>query len=334
MPLKISILIPVRNGAQFLKECLDSIIGQTYTNWELIIVNDNSTDSTEQILQDYQRQDSRIQYYTNTGIGIIEALKLAYIKSSGQLITRMDADDIMFPTKIELMALKLKETGKGFVAVGLVEYFPKDGVGEGYLNYQEWLNKLTLAENNFDELYRECVIPSPSWMMYRDDFEKIGMFDSEMYPEDYELCFRMYKFGLKIASIPQVIHRWRDYSTRTSRTDDNYADNFFLKLKMHYFLKEHHKVGRPLLIWGAGNKAKELAQYLINKQIEFSWATNNSKKIGKDIYGKILITDKAIFELDNPQLLVAIRHKETSSEIKKVLDSKNLAPNLDYFFLS
>ena len=332
--MKVSILIPVRNGEQFLKECLDSIVGQTYANWELIIVNDHSADGTEEILNKFQNQDLRISFYNNKGKGIIDALKLAYSKSSGELITRMDADDIMLPEKLELMVQKLQESGKGNVAVGLVEYFAENGVGEGYTKYQDWLNQLTLAEKNFNEIYRECVIPSPSWMVHREDFEKIGAFNSNIYPEDYELTFRMYKNGLKVASIAKVIHKWRDYSTRSSRTDPHYSDNFFLPLKMKYFMELHRDSNRPLEVWGAGNKGKELAKYLIEQNIEFEWACNNPNKIGKDIYGKILISDKEIFNRENPQILIAIRNDKATGQIKKVFDSKNLTPNLDYFLLS
>ena len=331
---KVSILIPVRNGEQFLEECLKSIIDQTYTDWELIVVNDHSTDGTEKILESYSKEDNRISYFNNKGKGIIDALKLAYSKSSGELITRMDADDIMMPNKIELMADKLQEKGKGFVAVGLVEYFAENAVGEGYSYYQEWLNKLTVSETNFEELYRECVVPSPSWMVWQTDFEKLGKFDSEIYPEDYELCFRMYSAGLKIAGIPEIIHRWRDYSTRTSRTDANYADNFFLPLKMKYFFQIHRDTNRPLVIWGAGKKAKEVAKHLIEINEEFDWATNNPNKIGKDIYGNILISDQEVLSIENPQILIAIRNKADANQIKKELDSKNLTPNSDYFFLS
>ncbi|MGB1040005.1 MAG: glycosyltransferase family 2 protein [Flavobacteriales bacterium] len=332
--MKVSILIPVRNGEQFLKECLDSVLNQTFKDWELTIVNDNSSDSTEDILKEYQIQDSRIRYYTTKGKGIINALQLAYSYSSGELITRMDADDIMLPEKLELMVQKLQESGKGNVAVGFVEYFAENGVGEGYKKYQDWLNELTLSEKNFNEIYRECVIPSPSWMIYREDFEKIGGFNSDIYPEDYELTFRMYKYGLKVASITKVIHKWRDYSTRTSRTDPHYSDNFFLPLKMKYFIELHRDSNRPLEVWGAGNKGKELAKYLIEQNIEFEWACNNPNKIGKDIYGKILISDKEIFNRENPQILIAIRNDKATEQIKKVFDSKNLTPNLDYFLLS
>lgn len=332
--MKVSILIPVRNGEEFLAECIESIVNQTYTNWELIIVNDHSTDKTKDILLEYQSLNSSIKVLENKGKGIISALQTAYDNCQGNFITRMDADDIMMPNKLELMANKLQEKGVGFVAVGLVKYFAENGVGEGYFNYQEWLNKLTLTERNFEEIYRECVIPSPSWMMHRADLDTIGGFNSDIYPEDYELTFRMYKQGIKVASIPEVIHKWRDYSTRTSRTDPHYSDNFFLPLKMKYFMELHRDIERPLELWGAGNKGKEMARFLIKNGIEFEWACNNPNKIGKDIYGKILISDKEIFTRENPQILIAIRNEAATTQIKKVFYSKNLTPNLDYFLLS
>lgn len=332
--MKVSILIPVRNGDPFLQECLDSILNQTYSDWELIIVNDHSTDNTAAVLKEYSEKDSRITIWANQGKGIIAALQLGYAKSRGELITRMDADDIMKVDKISLMVKKLQEKGKGFVAVGLVEYFAENGIGDGYFYYQEWLNKLTVNETNFDEIYKECVVPSPSWMMFKEDFEKIGRFDSTVYPEDYELAFRMMKHQLKIASIPQVIHFWRDYSTRTSRTDEQYSDNFFLPVKMKYFFELHRDSSRELTLWGAGKKGKELAAFLIEQNQDFSWVTNNPNKIDKDIYGKKLESEKRLLKKIGPQILIAIRNKEAQKEIKKALDSMNQTPNTDYFFLS
>ncbi len=170
--------------------------------------------------------------------------------------------------------------------------------------------------------------------MYKEDFEKIGRFDSTVYPEDYELAFRMMKHQLKIASIPQVIHSWRDYSTRTSRTDEQYSDNFFLPVKMTYFFELHRDSARELTLWGAGKKGKELAAFLIEQNQDFSWVTNNPNKIGKDIYGKKLESEKRLLKKIGPQILIAIRNKEAQKEIKKALDSMNQRPNTDYFFLS
>lgn len=330
---RVSIITPVKNGAQFLVECLDSIVNQTYQNWELIIVNDNSTDETQSILEEYAKQDNRIVVLQNKGKGIIEALQTGYAKSIGEFITRMDADDIMTLNKLELLTKKLIENEKRHLATGFVNYFSETELGQGYFNYQEWLNGLSQTESNFDDIYKECVIPSPCWMVYRDDFEASGGFNSNLYPEDYELIFRFYKQGLKVVTVKEVIHHWRDYATRTSRTDSNYTDNYFIQLKMNYFLELDYDNSRELELWGAGKKGKEVARFLIEKEIKFDWLSNNDKKIGKEVYGVILKDSISVLEKGRPQILIAVGSMDYNREIKKALNSKNLKPNVDYFFL-
>src|SRR5687768_4427435 len=103
-PELISILIPFRNAEKYLPACLDSICTQTETQWQVLAVNDHSTDNSAQIVQEYAQKDPRFQMLHNPGEGIIAALRAALAQSTGELITRMDADDIMMPTK--LAALK------------------------------------------------------------------------------------------------------------------------------------------------------------------------------------------------------------------------------------
>jgi glycosyltransferase involved in cell wall biosynthesis len=330
---RVSIITPVKNGAQFLVECLDSIVNQTHQNWELLIVNDSSTDETQSILEEYAQQDNRIVVSQNKGKGIIDALITGYEKSAGEFITRMDADDIMTPNKLELLTKKLIEKGKGYLATGFVNYFSETELGQGYFNYQEWLNGLSQTESNFDDIYKECVIPSPCWMVFREDFEASGGFNSNLYPEDYELTFRFYKQELKVVAVKEVIHHWRDYATRTSRTDSNYADNYFIQLKLNYFLELDYDNSRELELWGAGKKGKEVARFLIEKGIEFDWLSNNDKKIGKEVYGVILKDSISALEIVTPQILIAVGSMDYNREIKKALNSKNLKPNIDYFFL-
>ena len=119
----------------------------------------------------------------------------------------------------------------------MVKYFSEKELGNGYKNYETWLNSLTSKGLNFNEIYKECVIPSPCWMVHREDLEKVNNFESKIYPEDYDLAFRFYQIGLNCIKSNKVLHMWRDYPNRTSRTNPNYADNSFLKLKINYFLK-------------------------------------------------------------------------------------------------
>jgi len=304
--LEISVLIPVRNGELFLEECLNSIVHQTFCDFEVIIVNDYSTDGTARILSNFEKKDPRFSWYENSNRGIIGALQLALSKSSGRCITRMDADDIMETDKLETMHRQLCAFGEGYVALGLVKYFSEKGVGNGFKKYENWLNNLSKNGSNFDDSYKECVIPSPCWMLHASDLTKIGGFDLNRYPEDYDLAFRMKKAGIKVIPAQKVLHFWRDYASRTSRIDENYADNSFLRLKLDYFLELDRDEKKELVLWGAGKKGKRLAQMLIGQKLEFIWVTNNEKKVGKAIYNQWIVHQKVLGELKGCQILVSI----------------------------
>ncbi|MCK0159481.1 glycosyltransferase [Allomuricauda sp. F6463D] len=329
---KVSIIIPFKNTAHFLPECLDSIIDQTYTAWEVLAVNDHSTDKSFELLSTYSNKDNRIKVFNNKGSGIIPALQTGYSHSGGSFVTRMDSDDIMKPERLEVMINTLIENGTGHISVGQVQYFSNRGISNGYERYEQWLNRLTSRGNNFDEIYKECVIPSPCWMAYREDFEKSGGFQPNRYPEDYDLTFRFYEQGLKIIPCDQILHLWRDYDTRTSRTHEHYAQNYFLDIKLHYFLKLNYKTSRPLVIWGAGFKGKKIAKGLINKGLEFIWLCDNPKKIGKSIYGVELVHFEALQDLDNPQSIITVANEAAQKEIRVYFSKLGQSPMEDYFF--
>ena len=92
---KISIIIPVYNGEEFLKRCLDSIIVQTYQNWELIIVNDGSTDKTKDIIEEYIEKDKRIVVINKDNSGVSDSRNIGIDYSTGDYITFVDADDFL-----------------------------------------------------------------------------------------------------------------------------------------------------------------------------------------------------------------------------------------------
>ncbi len=322
--MKISILLPVFNTEDYLSECLDSILAQTETDWELLAINDFSTDGSWDILQRYQQRDVRIRALQNKEKGIIPALRLAYAESKGQLITRMDSDDIMTSDKLKQLKALLQFYGKGHLATGFVQYFAEDELKEGYQKYEQWLNGLTANASNFSEIYKECVIPSPAWMLQREDLDACGAFNPNTYPEDYDLCFRFYEQELKVVSTPQVLHHWRDYATRTSRTDAHYSDNRFLSLKLQYFLRLDRQATQPLCLWGAGRKGKKIAQALSKRGIEFQWFCDTVTKIGKDIYGVRLQPYQALARLQQPQIIVAVAAPDAQTDIRAFLEANKL----------
>ena len=285
----VSILVPFKNTEAFIAECINSILDQTYSNWETIFIDDNSDDNSYSIVEKHAKTDARIKVYKNNHSGIIEALKTAYKHSSGSYITRMD-------------------------------------------RYESWLNSLTVQGRNYSEIYKECVIPSPCWMLHRSDFEACNGFNSEIYPEDYELTFRFYKANFTCIPCDKVLLHWRDYSTRTSRTHEHYAENSFLDLKVKYFIELNYDASRPLAIWGAGHKGKTLAKILLKQNIPFYWICDNPKKIGKHIYDQELFNFDYLAELKNPQSIVTVANTKAQEEITRYFETQNMQTMIDYFF--
>ncbi len=315
----ISIIIPFKNTVHFLPECIDSIRKQRHENWEVLAVNDKSNDDSNELMYQYSAQDTRIKVFQNSGTGIIPALQTAYGHAKGNFITRMDSDDVMKPQRLSVMVNALKSHGQGYVSVGQVKYFSDRGISDGYNRYEKWLNELTSQGTNYSEIYKECVIPSPCWMVHRQDFENCRGFTPNRYPEDYDLTFRFYEKGLKVIPCDEVLHLWRDYDTRTSRTHEHYAQNYFLDIKMHYFLKLDYDTTRPLVVWGAGFKGKTVAKKLLEKNISFTWLCDNPNKIDKKIYGKEMKHFSTMKELEKPQSIITVANEQAQVEITNYL---------------
>ncbi|MDB4106986.1 glycosyltransferase family 2 protein [Bacteroidia bacterium] len=309
--------MPVKNAGQYLKPCLNSIVAQTYTDWELIAINDSSHDGSEEVLEEYAEKYSNIVTYDSSGAGIVKALQLAFKLSSGDSVHRMDADDLMPPNKLELMFEALEI---GSIVTGMVSYFCDEReVGEGFSKYTNWLNGLMESGDFWRDVYLECPIPSSAWLTNRVDFERIGGFESSLMPEDYDLSFRVLKHKLKVIRLNKVVHHWRDSETRTSRNVEQYFPIAYLPLKVRYFIEIDRNINKELLLWGAGKKGKIIAKLLIEKGIDFKWVTNNNKKKGVNIYGKILESSSEA-GFSNSQIVLAI---SSPSDKKEVLDILN-----------
>jgi len=321
--------MPVKNTGTFLHDCLNSIINQDLSDWELLAVDDHSTDDSFKVLQEYSKKDKRIKIFKNNETGIIAALRLALKMSKGEYITRMDSDDIMVLNKLQ--SLKDALTNQNDLAIGLVEYFSHNNtLGEGYKKYAEWLNTLTSSQQNFSEIYKECVVPSPCWMMHKNTLEKCGAFDNNIYPEDYDLCFRMRRSKLKIKTTNSINHRWRDYAERTSRNDQNYAQNSFIPIKMKYFIEDDLDPNFELVVWGAGKKGKAIVKILMNNNIEFKWVCNNEKKIGTTIFNQLLSHPDNLEDEGRFQIIVAVAQPKAKTEIRNQINT--MTDSRPFFF--
>ena len=325
--------MPVKNSQPFLEECLTSIRAQTYADWQLIAVDDHSSDDSPAILKATALLDERIKVIQNEGNGIIDALSSGYAISNGDFITRMDADDIMPKDKLQHMLNHLPTAGDPALVTGKVEYLDDGTLADGYKKYAAWLNHQVDDKKQFKEIYKECVVPSCCWLMSRANFDRLGAFAGLSYPEDYDLCFRCYDAGFKISYADEVVHYWRDHPERTSRTSPVYLDNTFLPLKINWFLKIDYNPTKNLILWGAGKKGKKIAQLLIAQKTPFLWVCNNPKKIGHNIYGQTLHEiPEELNSLSCSQLIIAVADPEAQKAISTSLAEQPNTPDQVFWF--
>ena len=331
----VSIIMAVKDTAPFLPKCLTSILGQSYHNWELIAVNDHSTDHSLQILQEFAAKDRRIRLFDSPGQRLIPALKEGFKRSLGILINRMDSDDWMPSDKLASMVSEWLRYGIGFVIAGGTQHFVDEGdVGAGFKRYDQWLNQLAKSNSHFQQIYQECVIPSHCWIIHRDDLSAAGAFEPEVYPEDYDLCFRFYRSGYKIVGIDKVLHFWRDRSNRISRTLEEYRDNRFFAMKLKYFYELDRDRRRPLVVWGAGRNGKDFIKELSKYEESIHWVCDNENKIGKNIFGIIIAHYDQIITFNNPQILIVVSAPEGKIEISKYLERTGKKPVKDFWFFT
>lgn len=332
---RVTIIMAAKDTAQYLPACLDSIIAQTYTDWELIVANDHSTDGTPQILEEYAAKDSRIRVIHSERHLLIPTLKEAYALRRGTLINRMDSDDKMPDYKLQVLVDEWDKYGKGHIIAGGTEHFVDEGeVGEGFLKYEQWLNDVARKSAHYEQIYQECVIPSHCWLIHKDDFEKVDGFEPEIYPEDYDLCLRFYKEGLKVIGIDYILHYWRDRSNRISRTWHCYKDNRYFDLKLRYFYEIDRNKKRPLVLWGGGRNGKDMAKLLQEKGDTFHWVCDNERKIGKDIYGVRMEHYDKIGEFENPQIMIVVTSPDGKKAIHKQLLDWGKKPVEDFWFFA
>ncbi len=324
---KLSIITPVKNAASWLAECIESGLKQDFGDWEWLWVDDHSEDDSAAIIRQFAAQDRRITLQPNPGQGILPALQKALQLASGEYITRMDADDLMPAGRLQKMVSMLAEAPEKTVLTGKVCYFSDKELSEGYRNYQRWLNETLLNQRHWQNIYRECVVASPNWMMRRAELIAIKGFDQLSYPEDYDLVFRWYQHGFELKMLDELTLLWREHSRRTSRLSENYAQESFFNLKIQRFLELDYS-HKTLCVWGKGPKARLTTEVLKRNKVPYVHLDLKAEP-AKDI-----LHYKATARFKNPQVLVAVYPPPSQmAKLEKYLQSLNLQPGKQYWFL-
>ncbi|MCC5796254.1 MAG: glycosyltransferase family 2 protein [Methylophaga sp.] len=210
----LSVIMPVYNGDKYLCEAIDSVLCQSYSNFEFIIINDGSTDKSSQIIRDYAKKDARIKVIDQDNRGLIYSLNQGINQSSSEIIARMDADDICHPERFK-MQLDYLEKNPNVVALGsLVNLI--DSEGDTISDF----NRNT-SHSEIDKQHMRGVgggIVHPSAMIRRSALLQVGLYD-DLFPhaEDLDLWLKLAEIG-ELANISECLLRYRQHSESIGHT--------------------------------------------------------------------------------------------------------------------
>lgn len=200
----VSIVIPVHNGEKYIRESLDSCLGQTYEDIEVIVVDDKSEDKTLSILQEYQQKDQRVKVIPvekQNGLGNV--INIGIKQSKGKYIARMDADDIMYRDRIAQQSQYLESNPNCVAVGGQIDIIDFNSDIIGHREYSQ--NDQDLKKNRF--LFQPFA--HPAVMLRKATLEEVGLYPENLWKiEDVKLFLILSTKG-EFANLPDTVLKYR-----------------------------------------------------------------------------------------------------------------------------
>ncbi len=328
---KVSVLLPIYNASNCLHIAVESILEQTLTDFELILINDGSTDGSPQIMAHYAKQDDRIILISTPHQGIAHALNRGLEIAQAPFVARMDADDFSYATRLEKQ-YKMLENDPSLGLVGcLVNYGGEIDTQAGYARYVDWINGLVTWQDISLNRFIESPIAHPSVMFRASCVREFGGYKTSAVPEDYELWLRWMDRGIKMAKVPEVLFQWNDPPGRLSRIHPNYKDVAFASVKaeyLHRWLAKKNPYHPQIMIWGAGRKSRRRSDLLLAHGCEVTAYID--LKAAPPIHGIPVFPYTALPELAPGFLVSFVNNRGARDEIAVYLQKVGWKAGKDY----
>ncbi len=274
--MKVSVITPVYNGSQTIKESINSILNQTYKNIELIIINDGSTDDSENIIKSVN--DSRIKYYKIKNSGSpARPRNFGIKKSTGDFIAFCDQDDVWYPEKIEKQIksynLSNNKSKIGIIATSANVIDKKNNVIDTFLRKLEYIP----SPESYKKILLTNYITTCSVIVPRKIFNEVGFLDENLVGvDDFDLWLRITKkYGVLV--LPDILCAWRNLpqslssnKTKLYLENEKIFDKLELTDKDDYIKLGHKKNLNRILISGILNKDYISSDLAIKKISHYS----------------------------------------------------------------
>ena len=250
----ISVVMPAFNAELYIAESIQSILEQSFDDFELIIIDDASTDKTLDILNEYVKKDSRIRVFSNEkNLGIAGNRNLGVSLALGKYLAWQDADDVSLPYRLEQQHQFLETHPEVGIVGGYLELFSGDDI-RGVRRY---------AEGDFalrTSMFKYSPIAQPAAMIRKDVLDRVGIYDLSYPPaEDLDMTFRIGMLS-KLANIPKILIRYRVSETSATGKSLKTMELNTLRIRRKYLFKTPYQASVMDIAY---NLAHFLSIYLV-----------------------------------------------------------------------
>jgi glycosyltransferase involved in cell wall biosynthesis len=227
----LSVLLPVRDAAPWLPASLRSLFRQTFRDFEIVAVDDGSTDGSGELLERAAADDSRLRVFHTAPRGLPLALNHALSQARAPLVARHDADDLSHRRRFELQRRALSRRPGCAVLGSRVRLFPARAVGAGMQRWIRWHNRLLDHEAIATEMLIDSPLAHGSAMIRRRWLERVGGWNESGWAEDLDLWVRLLEAGARFEKLGETLYGWRQRPDSATRRDPRYVRERFIALK-------------------------------------------------------------------------------------------------------
>lgn len=326
----VSVLLPAYDAGATLAAALRSVQRQSEQDFECLVVDDGSADDTAAIARQFSREDSRFRVLERPHAGIVAALNAGLAACSGELVARMDADDLMQGRRLEKQRAALAADAT-LAGVGCsVRFFPRRAMTDGLRSYENWLRAIERPEDVEREAFVECPLAHPTLMLRREVLQRFGYRDVD-WPEDYDLVLRLLSAQQRLGSVPERLLHWRDGAGRLSRRSARYSIAAFTQCKAEYLASGFLADSERYLLWGYGHTGKALAAALAQRgKHPAAIIELHPGRLGQLIRGVRVLPPEQLPVQERRPLLVSVAGLTPRSEIRAALARMSFVEGRDF----
>ncbi len=327
-------MVPYRNSSRCFHRALQSLSRQAFRDFEVVTVDNRSTDGSSLIAESFAASDPRFRSASCEG-SLVDALNLGLYLSTGRWIARFDSDDICHRDRLGMQFSLAERLGERTVVSCRVRSFPAPLVSRGYRNYENWINSLVTDREIKGEIFVESPVPHPSAFFHRASIiGEGGYLDSGM-PEDYELWLRLWSRGFGFARVPRVLLGWREGRDRLSRVSPVYSLTSFYRLKAKYLASSGILPLGRAFVAGTGQCARRLSGCLVKEGVIIEAFISPLEEPGNRIIrGRPVIGAGRWKPVEGVPVLGASREHGARNSIRKYLEGFGLENMKDYVLCS